>query len=91
MFVNYLYFYQLFSSYKQLVGETPHARSHEARPDTLVEVSARSVHSGTRGRRPKFFSGGSGLDDFPGFDTRGLFLYVRTSEMSSFFWSFMYS
>ena len=35
-------------------------RAHQARPDTLVQVSARSVHSGARGRRSKFFSGGSG-------------------------------
>ena len=31
------------------------------------------------------------LDYFPGCDTRGLILYVRTSEMSSLFWSSMNS
>ena len=35
--------------------QTPNARAHEVRPDTLAEVSARSVHSGARGGRSKVF------------------------------------
>ena len=34
--------------------------TREARPDTLVGVQARSVHSGARGGRSQFLSGGSG-------------------------------
>ena len=46
---------------RALFGKTPSTRTREARPDTLVEVSARSVHSGARGGRSKFFfPGGSG-------------------------------
>ena len=40
---------------RALFGKTASTRTHEARPDTLVEVSARSVHSGARDRRSKFF------------------------------------
>ena len=55
MFVKFSYLCQLFSSYKALFGKPPNARAYEARLDRLVEVSARSVHSGARGRRSKFF------------------------------------
>ena len=64
-------------------GKTLRTRTREARPAILVDVSARSVHSGGRGERSKFFSGGSGQDDFPGFSTRGIFLYLRTGKTSS--------
>ena len=36
---------------RALFGKTVSTRTHEARPDTLVVVSARSVHSGARDRR----------------------------------------
>lgn len=40
----------------------PNAKvSRSARPDTMVEVWARSVHSGTRGERSTFFFGGTGM------------------------------
>ena len=39
---------------RALFGKTPSSRTDEAR-DTLVEVSALSVHSGARGGRSKFF------------------------------------
>ena len=58
MFVKFSYFCQLFSWYKELFGKTPNVRTHEARPDTLVEVSARSVHSGARGRLLKCLPSG---------------------------------
>ena len=41
---------------RALFGKTPSTRTREARPDTLVKVSARSVLSGARGGRSKFFS-----------------------------------
>ena len=40
---------------RALFGKTPSSRTDEARADTLVEVSALSVHSGARGGRSKFF------------------------------------
>ena len=40
---------------RALFGETPSTRTHEARRDTLVKVSAPSVYSGARGGRSKFF------------------------------------
>ena len=70
---------------RALSGKTVSTRTHEARADTLVEVSAPSVLSWARGGRSKFFSGGSGQDDFPGFSTRGLILYVRIGNMLSVF------
>ena len=59
MLVKFSYFCQLFSSYTALFGETPIARAHEALPDTLVQVSARSVHSYIYNI---FIYGGDGLD-----------------------------
>ena len=50
----------IFLFVRALYGNTASIRTQEARPDTLVEVSARSVHPGGRGRRSKFISGGSG-------------------------------
>ena len=41
---------------RALFGKTLSTRTREARLDTLVEVSARSVHSGARGGRSKVFS-----------------------------------
>ena len=38
--VKFSYFCQLFSTCKALFGEAPNARTREARPDTLVEISA---------------------------------------------------
>ena len=62
---------------RALFGKTGGTRIHEARPDTLVQVSARSVHSGARdGHSEFFFSIGSGSDDFPVFSTRRLILYA---------------
>ena len=43
MFVKLSYFCQLFSSHEHFFGKTPSTRDHEARPDAIVEVSARSV------------------------------------------------
>ena len=43
---------------RALFGQTPSTRTHEARSDTLVEVSARSVHSGARGGHSFFFPAG---------------------------------
>ena len=40
---------------RALFGKTLGTRTHEARPDTLAEVWARSVHSGARDGRSKFF------------------------------------
>ena len=40
---------------RALLGKTTSTRTHEARPDTLVEVWAPSVHSGARGGRSKVF------------------------------------
>ena len=41
---------------KHLSAKLPiNYRAHESRPDTLVQVSARSVHSGVRGRRSLCF------------------------------------
>ena len=69
---------------RALFGETLSTRTHEARPDTLVEVSAPSVHSGARGGRSIGFPAGSGYDDFPGFSTRGLIVYVRIGKYCLF-------
>ena len=77
MFVNFSYFGNLFV--RAIFGKVLGKRTREARRDTLIEVSARSVHSGALGGRSKFFFGGSAQDDFHGFSTGGLFLYqVRT-------------
>ena len=40
---------------RALFGKTPSTQAREARLVTLVEVSARSVHSGARGGRSQFF------------------------------------
>ena len=40
---------------RALFGKTASTRTQEARPDTLVGVSARSVHSGARDRRSNCF------------------------------------
>ena len=70
---------------RALFGKTPRTRAHEARPDLLVDVSARSVYifwSAWQALRV-FFSGGSGGDDLLGFSTRGLILYVRVGKLLS--------
>ena len=54
--VKFSYFCQLFV--RVLFGKTLSARTHETRPDTLVEVSERPVYSGARGGRAKFFPAG---------------------------------
>ena len=61
---SYLFSYFLLA--RELFGKTP-SPAREARPETLVKVSARSVPSGARGRCSFFFSPGwSGSDDFLG-------------------------
>ena len=45
---------------RALFGKNPRTSTPEGRPDTVVEVWARSVNSGARGRRSNFFS--SGMD-----------------------------
>ena len=52
----------------------------EGRPDTVVEVWARSVHSGARGRRSKFFTAGGDKCISRGFCVRTCsFSYVLTT------------
>ena len=46
MFVKFSHFFPIFLFVRALFAKTVSTRTHEARPDTLVEVSARSVHSG---------------------------------------------
>ena len=55
MFVKFSYFAN-FSLRTQHVSSKHqiNARAHDPRPDTLVQVSARSIHSGARGRRSIF-------------------------------------
>ena len=43
---------------RALFGKAASSRTHEARPDTLVEVSVPSVHSGARGGRSMLFTAG---------------------------------
>ena len=58
MFVKFSYFCQLLSSYEHFSAKHQVLGTHEARPGTLVEVSARSAHSGARGGRSKSFPAG---------------------------------
>ena len=59
--------------------------TREALADTLVEVRVRSVQCEARGGRSKLIFSGSGYDDFRGFSTSGLVLYVRAGKMLSVF------
>ena len=60
MLVNFLYFCQLFSSYEHFSAKHQVLGHGKPRPDTFVEVLARSVNFGVRGGRSKCFTGGSG-------------------------------
>ena len=51
-FRTFANFFLRTSAFRQ---NTKYTRTHAARADTLVEVSARSVHSGARGGRSKFY------------------------------------
>ena len=62
---------------RALFGKPASTRAHEARPDTLVQVSARSVHSGARGRRSKFFFRREWIRRFPLFQHERPY-FVRT-------------
>ena len=82
-------FFVCFRTYlfvRALFGKMLRRSTQEGRPDAVVEVWARSVHSGPRGRRLKFFSGGSGYDDFPGFLHETFFFFIRTYDS----WCFLH-
>ena len=83
MFLKFSYVFQLFSSYEHFSAKrsTP---TREAMPETLVEVSARSVRTleSVAGAQRVFF-GRSELDNFTDFSTTRIVLYVRTGKMSS--------
>ena len=56
MFVNFSRFLlPTFLFLRALFGKTLPTRTHETRPETAVEVSAPSVHSGARGGRSNVF------------------------------------
>ena len=52
---QFFVFLPTFLFVRALFGKTVSTRTHEARLDTMVEVSARSVHSGARDGRSKFY------------------------------------
>ena len=65
MFVNFSCFLRTFLFVRALFGKTTTTRTRQARPDTLAEVSARSVHSGALGGRSKFFPRREWIRRFP--------------------------
>ena len=84
VYVKILTFSNMSLLYEHFFWRNAERSTREARPDTLIEVRARSAHSGARGKPSTFFfSGGSGLGHFPGFSTRGLILCVCTGKISS--------
>ena len=79
------------STFRQ-IGKTLSTRTPEARADTMVEVSARSVHSGARGRRSKFFFRREWIRRFPWFRYESPY-FVRTYRYNNavcfFAWALM--
>ena len=67
------YLFAHISSYAYHSLKRSSRSTEDGRPDTVVEVWARSVQCVARGVRSKFFSGGSGYDDFPGFLFEAIF------------------
>ena len=79
-------FFRTYLFVRALLGKTISTPTREARPDTLVEVWARSEHYSSRGKRSKFFSAGSVYERrFPGFLCVRPILYVRTGNILSVF------
>ena len=77
MFVKLLYFFlPALLFVRTLFGKilSISARIHEARPDTLVEVSGAVRALWSAWRAP----------GFPGFDTKGVLLYVRIGNIVRF-------
>ena len=81
-------FFVCFGSYlfvRELLAKPLSMSTQEGRPEPVVEVWARSEHCSSRGVLSKFFSGGSGSGDFPGFFVLGLFCtYVPVIFLSVF-------
>ena len=65
---------------RALFGKTLSTPTREARPDTLVEVWARSELCGSRGGRSKFFFPREWISRFPGLSAWGRVSYVRASK-----------
>ena len=74
MFVTFWYFFELFSSYEHFLAKLS---TRKVRPDTSVEIRARPVQSGARGKRSKFFIRREWIRRFPWFQ------YERPDFVSS--------
>ena len=81
MFVKLSYFCQFYLFVRGLFSKMPSTRAHEARPDTLVDVSARSLPSRTRGRRSTSYFRRQWIGrNSCGFSTKGLILYLHIGK-----------
>ena len=78
-------FFRRYPFVQALFGKTPSTPTREARPDTLVEVRARSEHCRSRGKRSKFFFRWECIRQFPGFLCMRPILYVIAGKFLSVF------